>query len=113
MNIVGILAKYWEPGRVKTRLATHLGDETAATARLYPALAPWLAPGRTLTRLDHTYFSADEMTGSLLLADAPTDAEFRRVGGVWQGALPLEWLLWLGLPGLGGAWNRWRARRRN
>lgn len=88
-------------------------DEAAAAARLYPALAGWLAPGRTLTRLDHTYSSADEMTGSLLLTDAPTDAEFRRVNGVRQGALPLEWLLWLGLPGLGGAWNRWRGRRRN
>lgn len=33
MNYFGMFAKYWEPGRVKTRLAADIGDEAAA--RLY------------------------------------------------------------------------------
>jgi len=31
MNQLGIFAKYWEPGRVKTRLAAAIGDEAASS----------------------------------------------------------------------------------
>lgn len=30
MNCLGMFAKYWEPGRVKTRLAAEIGDDAAA-----------------------------------------------------------------------------------
>ena len=32
MDYFGIFAKYWQPGKVKTRLARSIGDQTAATA---------------------------------------------------------------------------------
>ncbi len=30
MESLGVFAKYWQPGRVKTRLAATIGDENAA-----------------------------------------------------------------------------------
>ena len=32
MDYFGIFAKYWQPGKVKTRLARSIGDQSAATA---------------------------------------------------------------------------------
>ena len=31
MNQLGMFAKYWEPGRVKTRLAAAIGDQAASS----------------------------------------------------------------------------------
>src|SRR5688572_30399608 len=63
-TLLGVFARYWEPGRVKTRLATRIGDESAA--RLHRQLVEttllrlagiggeqWLAvsPGEALPRV--------------------------------------------------------------
>ena len=89
-NCLGIFAKYWEPGRVKTRLARSIGNEKAA--RIYQAfvaatvarlstihctrvLAYW--PADRKTRLA---FEAAELTGWSLVEQTEGDLGERMAG---------------------------------
>jgi len=67
---LGVFAKYWEPGKVKTRLATSLGN--AKAARIYEAFV-----AATIARL-----SQIEATRLLAYspADEPTYAAFTAAG---------------------------------
>ncbi len=69
MNHFGILAKYWQPGAVKTRLATAIGDESAS--RLYRSFVESL-----LRRLDST---ADQRV--LAVTPAERMPEFQQLAG--------------------------------
>lgn len=69
-------------------------DEYAAIERSYPEAAPFLAPGRFLTRLDRTFVSSNDMAGRIRLVQAPDDDEFRMTWPAWSAlpALP-GWIL--------------------
>ena len=69
MNLLGIFAKFWTPGQVKSRLAAGIGPEPAS--RLYRAFLATL-----LERFGH---SADRRT--LMFTPADRRAEFSQLAG--------------------------------
>lgn len=81
-----------------TAYSNHLSaGEMSAIQGRYPTLAPFLAAGRTLTRLDRR-FQASELSGTLRLAPASTDDETRTIaqapsipGDVLLLAAPFLW----------------------
>ena len=72
MKLLGMFAKYWEPGQVKTRLATALGEQRAA--RVYQVFVETL-----IHRLA-------EVADRRALAFTPADREheFRQVQATWD-----------------------------
>ncbi len=86
------------------RLST---SEYEASKSRYPNLARYLESGRYLTRLDRTFPLSDPMNGSIKLARAASDDEFRRYG-TNTGSLSVELLLLLASPFAA----RWIGRRR-
>lgn len=67
-------------------------SEFSAMQRLYPGLASFLQPGRFLTRLQYDMSGLNPPQGSVVLHQAPNDAEFRRTTGnffAFAGAGPL------------------------
>jgi hypothetical protein len=85
--------------------------ESAEIAARYPTLAPFLPPGRFLTRLQKTYVPITPMDRSLVLERASGDEEFRRTTGGFLGGIPLELAL-LSIPLLEGLRRRGPNRRR-
>lgn len=73
MNVLGLFAKYWQPGSVKTRLSTTLGDQSSAAVYREFVLA-------LVRRLAHT---ADRRT--IVFSPAERAAEFAALGGApWE-----------------------------
>lgn len=73
MNQLGIFGKYWERGRVKTRLAASIGD--LAASRIY------LASLKTLLNR----FAGVDARRILAFSPPDTRAEFANLAGVkWQ-----------------------------
>lgn len=62
------------------------GEEYAAIEDRHPNLAPFLAPGKFVTRLDRDFLSEDPMTESIFLKPSANQQEFRRIlwSSVWE-----------------------------
>ena len=61
-------------------------NEYAAIEDRHPNLAPFLAPGKFVTRLDRDFLSKDPMTESIFLRPSANQQEFRRIlwSSVWE-----------------------------
>ena len=72
MNLLGMFAKYWEPGNVKTRLAAALGERPAA--RLYQGFVETLI---------HRLADVGDRR-ALAFTPADREDEFRGVQATWE-----------------------------
>ncbi len=76
-----------------TTYANRIDDEEfAAIAETYPTVAEFVAPGRFLTRLDHTFVEDRELEEPIRLTQAEDDREFRRTRSFGFSAVPV-WML--------------------